>query len=339
MSGTSLSEPMRFPRAEYCNLPNRKPSPVKGTPERAGLDTILAHFKDSELQLPVSEGSTEVRGLDDHEKMFLSEEAMLRYLKATKGKVKDAVTRLEATIVWKRTLGMWDIEAVAEEVAPEFESGKVTFAGYTRLSQPMLYTWTSKNVLAASPRQVKHMMFCMDRLIDLQLAGVPGVMFCADVSGKTQTQSGAMSVARQILKYLQAHYPERLGNAALLKLPWLGSLFVSLMWPFVDSDTSKKIHVNPDLSKDLVPKEILLEEYGGNLKHEFSMPYLDALVKLCLERRAGNLERWKAAGRTVGISEWDIFEPIPGSPSAGDTQEQIGNGHAIQTADEASKQA
>ena len=34
-----------------------------------------------------------------------------------------------------------------------------------------------------------------------------GVMFCADVSGKTQTQSGAISVSRQILSFLQAHYP------------------------------------------------------------------------------------------------------------------------------------
>ena len=32
-------------------------------------------------------------------------------------------------------------------------------------------------------------------------------MFCADVSGKTQTQSGAMGVSRQILSFLQAHYP------------------------------------------------------------------------------------------------------------------------------------
>ena len=70
----------------------------------------------------------------------------------------------------------------------KFESGKVAFVshvsrirytaypaqiGYTRLAQPVLYTWTAKNTMPASPRQVKHLMFCMDRLIDLQLAGVP----------------------------------------------------------------------------------------------------------------------------------------------------------------------
>ena len=41
---------------------------------------------------------------------------------ATKGKANNAITRLEETIVWKRTLGMWDIQAVAEEVAPEVRS-------------------------------------------------------------------------------------------------------------------------------------------------------------------------------------------------------------------------
>ena len=32
-------------------------------------------------------------------------------------------------------------------------------------------------------------------------------MFCADISGKTQTSSGALGVTRSILNNLQAHYP------------------------------------------------------------------------------------------------------------------------------------
>lgn len=44
---------------------------------------------------------------------------------------------------------------------------------------------------------------------------------------------------------------------------------------------------------------------------EFSEAYIDALVDLCVERRAANMQRWKAAGGVVGLSEWDILEPVP----------------------------
>ncbi len=89
----------------------------------------------------------------------------------------------------------------------QFESGKIIILGYTRKAHPVLYTWPSKNVLPPSFRQVKHMMFTVERTIDLMVAGVQGLMFCADMSGKTQTQSGVMSVSRQILNGLQTQYP------------------------------------------------------------------------------------------------------------------------------------
>lgn len=38
------------------------------------------------------------------------------------------------------------------------------------------------------------------------------ILFSADLSGKTQTSSGAMGVSRQILSNMQNHYPVRQGN-------------------------------------------------------------------------------------------------------------------------------
>ena len=224
MGSRRLTLPEPFPDPQYSEIPQRPPTQSRSKPEQDALDTMLTHFRDDTFKLKVKEDSDELRELDELEKMFLSEETMLRYLKATKGRVHNAITRLEETLVWKRGIGLWDIEGSAAELAPEFGSGKVVLLGYTRKAQPILYTWTAKNDQPSSFRQVKHIMFCMDRIIDMQLAGVQyvlcsvcngadiihgGVMFCADVSGKTQTQSGAIGVSRQILNGLQAHYPVR----------------------------------------------------------------------------------------------------------------------------------
>ena len=71
MTYQNLLAPIRYPPPEHCTLPTRQPPPAADTPERAGLDTILAHFKDDSLKMAVSEDSKETRELDDLEKMFL----------------------------------------------------------------------------------------------------------------------------------------------------------------------------------------------------------------------------------------------------------------------------
>jgi len=38
--------------------------------------------------------------------------------------------------------------------------------------------------------------------------------------------------------------------------------------------------------------------------------YLSSLVEVCVRRRNENMERWKALGGTVGLSEWEFLEPF-----------------------------
>jgi len=136
-------------------------------------------------------------------------------------------------------------------------------------------------------------------------------MFLADFSGKVATSKGSITVTRTTLSHLQAHYPERLGVGAVVRMPWIGSLAVSLMWPFIDPETRKKTHINPDLSKELIAPEQLLSLYGGHIEWEWKMgEFMPALVETCLERRQANMARWKALGAAVGLSEWDFLEPF-----------------------------
>lgn len=55
---------------------------------------------------------------------------------------------------------------------PQWASGKSVVLGYTRKCQPIYYTWTAKNDQPPSQRSVLHMMYSMERVMDLVPAGV-----------------------------------------------------------------------------------------------------------------------------------------------------------------------
>jgi hypothetical protein len=56
---------------------------------------------------------------------------LLRFLRATKWIYKDAVLRVEETLIWRREFGV--DELTAEHVSPEGESGKQILLGALRL--------------------------------------------------------------------------------------------------------------------------------------------------------------------------------------------------------------
>lgn len=97
-----------------------------------------------------------------------------------------------------------------------------------------------------------------------------------DTESKLQKKSpDQTTVAKNFLGFLQNHYPERLGIAFALNPPWYIRLLYSIISPFMDSVTKKKIHfVNGN--KDHIKAELLkyidedqLEEcYGGTRSME-----------------------------------------------------------------------
>lgn len=84
--------------------------------EQAKYDTVLGHLK-SIQELPTSSAkkNKETAPLSDIEKYFLTRECILRYLRATKWNVNDAIKRLEGTIVWRRVYGTDTLTAQAIE--------------------------------------------------------------------------------------------------------------------------------------------------------------------------------------------------------------------------------
>jgi len=75
-----------------------------------------------------------------------------------------------------------------------------------------------------------------------------------------------ISVSKEILNILQNHYPERLGVAILFNTPWVFTLFWTILSPFINTVTKKKIFIYSNAKDKLgkwVSEDQLEEEYGG----------------------------------------------------------------------------
>jgi hypothetical protein len=67
--------------------------------------------------------------------------------------------------------------------------------------------------------------------------------------------------------------------------------------------TREKLKFNDDM-RQLVPPQQLWKEFQGDLDFEYDhATYWPALLKLCEEKQAEQLERWVKAGKHYGESE------------------------------------
>jgi len=117
-----------------------------------------------------------------------------------------------------------------------------------------------------------------------------------------------MSTARTVLNILQEHYPERLGLALVINVPFLVNAFFKLITPFIDPVTREKLKFNPQIIKDglFTPDMVMKEWWGGDQDFEYiHEQYWAALTGLCDDRVKTWKKNWRELGAKVGVSEWD----------------------------------
>lgn len=102
--------------------------------------------------------------ITEDEKMWLSRECLLRYLRATKWNVSEAETRLQSTLTWRRE---YDLKKLTPEyISIENETGKQVILGYDNNGRPCLYLLPSNQNTEKSDRQLEHLVFMLERAID-----------------------------------------------------------------------------------------------------------------------------------------------------------------------------
>ncbi|KAK3326616.1 CRAL-TRIO domain-containing protein [Apodospora peruviana] len=293
------SGPLRVPLAHPTADSHPKERPALTAEHQEKYDWLLSQVK-GYTEITSAKGSAP---LSDHEKQWLTKECLLRYLRATKWHQKDAEKRLRETLVWRREYGVEDL--TAEHISPENETGKQVVLGFDKEGRVCHYLNPGRQNTQPSPRQVQHLVFMLERVIELMPAQQETLALLINFKqskSRSNTAPG-IGLAREVLHILQSHYPERLGKALIINVPWIVNGFFKLITPFIDPMTRDKLKFNEDM-RQYVPTEQLWTEFNGSLEFEYDHSvYWPAFIKMCADRREARTQRWIAGGKQIGESE------------------------------------
>ncbi|KAF2104697.1 CRAL/TRIO domain protein [Rhizodiscina lignyota] len=240
--------------------------------------------------------------LTDDERMFLTRECLLRYLRAVKwSSPAAAAKRLLDTLIWRREYGLY--EFTADYISPENETGKQLILGYDVNGRPCHIMNPGKQNTSRSDRQIHHLVWMLERAVDMMPPGQEMLALLINFKEMSNGQGATVGQGRETLRILQNHYPERLGRALISDLPWYISIFFRAIQPFLDPVTKEKMKFSEPLV-NYVPKEQLLTNFGGEVEFEYDHGvYWPALNGTCEQRRKEMRERWEKAGKKIGESE------------------------------------
>ncbi|OBA24321.1 hypothetical protein METBIDRAFT_130868 [Metschnikowia bicuspidata var. bicuspidata NRRL YB-4993] len=289
--------------------------------EKKKYGLVLAHMAAESLRIAPSEEALKngprdlFSPLTVDEKAWLSRECILRYLRATKWDHESAAKRIEATLAWRREFGLSKMSEAENElnllvVAPENETGKEVILGFDNDSRPCLYLKPGRQNTKTSHRQVQHMVYMLERVIDFMPSAQDSLAllidFKASPAGTVSTKIPPVNIGRQVLHILQTHYPERLGKALLTNIPLLAWTFLKIIHPFIDPLTREKLVFDQPFP-EYVPVAQLDKDFGGEVNFEYDhAKYWDVMVEMALERKRLYVKRFEAFGSQIGLSEEDL---------------------------------
>lgn len=289
--------------------------------EQEKYELVLNHFKKYiQLDIPVNDTHNAAKhSILEEEKAWLTKECFLRYLRATKWKEEAAIKRIEDTIVWRRTFGVMDIpghtdqakKLTAELVEAENTTGKNLVLGYDNDNRPCLYLRNGYQNTSASIKQVQHLVFMLERVIQFMPPGQDTLALLIDfkaapASMKLSSKFPSLSISKQVLHILQNHYPERLGKGLFTNIPWIGYTFFKLVGPFIDPYTRlKTIYDQP--FENFVPKEQLDKEFNGLVDFEYIHDvYWKEMNMLAELKHSIYMANFQRLGAEIGLSEYDL---------------------------------
>lgn len=269
--------------------------------EQTKYATVLAQVSQWETLPSTEKKNAPQTPVQDHERMWLTRDCILRYLRATKWNTANAIKRLQSTLSWRREYGADTF--TADYISPENESGKQVIQGYDNQARPCLYLSPGKQNTKMSDRQIHHLCYMLDRIVDMMPPGQESACLLIDFKGAASGTVPSVGQARAVLTILQTHSPERLGKAIISETPWYVNTFFKLISAFIDPVTKEKMKFNEDL-RQYVPKEQLWKAYNGELNFEYDhSAYWPALAGETEKRRAAYRGRWEKAGKRVGEYE------------------------------------
>jgi hypothetical protein len=188
-------------------------APALTAEQQTKYDELLADVRSWETVPTTSAKGAEATPLADDERLWLTRECLLRYLRATKWVVPTAAQRLRSTLVWRREYGTDRFSA--DYISEENATGKQVLLGYDNEGRPCLYLLPQNQNTKETPKRVEHLVYMLEKTIDLHPPGQESLALLIDFRNTGAGGTPSMSTAKQVLNILQDHYPERLGRALL----------------------------------------------------------------------------------------------------------------------------
>ncbi|KAG0298383.1 hypothetical protein BGZ96_000097 [Linnemannia gamsii] len=221
----SADQQPRFTPSQECLSP-QQPQPLTDS-QTATLDALRSHIHET-----VVKTETHRRWADDR--------CLIRYLRSKKWNLNESKQAVQESMLWRDSYGpnRPDKDALWIETAV----GKLYVSGFDMESRPLLYMKPRLENTAASPSQIRHVVYHLEIALALMPEGVENLCIIIDFAGSSMTKNPGVAVAREIINVLGSHYPERLGKAYIIHAPWFFFPFFKLISPFIDPVTKAKIN-------------------------------------------------------------------------------------------------
>lgn len=198
-----------------------------------------------------------------------------------------------------------------ELVEPENLTGKNLIVGYDNDNRPCLYLRNGYQNTSPSIRQVQHLVFMLERVIQFMPPGQDLLALLIDFKAapaemKLSSKFPSLSISKQVLHILQNHYPERLGRGLFTNIPWIGYTFFKVVGPFIDPYTRLKTIYDQPFG-NFVPKEQLDKEFDGMIDFEYIHEvYWQEMNAMAEEKKKIYSENFERLGCEIGLSEYDL---------------------------------
>lgn len=228
------------------------------------------------VAMRASFASIDGRGLPMDDKTFL------RYLRARKFNVENAKSMLNETIKWRIDFDIKSIHDGWQNIIKEENStGKGYCRGFSKEGNVLLYLRPEHENTHNHEGNLKHLVYNMERAVacmDSDGKGAEKLILLIDYHGYSLLNAPPMRTSTETLSILQNHYPERLFRAYCIRPPWIFNAFWTMISPFIDPITLKKIQMisgsTAEIGKRLAADGIELSQLESSIGGEDARPFL-----------------------------------------------------------------
>lgn len=259
-----------------------------------------------------------------------------RYAMAVNWDEAQAKKRATDTLHWRRDFKPDLI--VPDSVKQEGETGKHILSGFDNAGRPCLYLRPGRENTKANPQQIRFLVFDLERASDFCPPNQDKICWVIDYHRATNATQPNFSTQLKVLNILQNHYPERLGLAIVVNVPWFLSTFFTAISPFLDPVTRSKVQMlrTPEKVKDFIPVDMLDYEFGGSWKYDFQFErYWNQILDFCGIAQDGTRKHETKARSTQATSDPNGEEK---DEEPKEQNEQVSNGENDTSTKEVSTQ-